>query len=227
MKKQLFLCFSALILILALSFASFASGRHGDPYQLDEITFSVDYEGDYPSPETTTVKCETPHVYADNIRTNIDKKLISVDFHVDDGAYTLPITKKANVKILTFRSASSLKYYSAYRYNNITALRVYMTWGDLPEKVQSYWVADEYGLRHIDLITDTPTIWENNNYTNEQFFDENGYLQRSVFVNKWRQYGDYYVYFDENGYLLRNTMTPDGYYVDSRGIYIPEATPTQ
>lgn len=36
----------------------------------------------------------------------------------------------------------------------------------------------------------------------------------------WKQIGGNYYYFDEEGFLLRNTTTPDGYQVDSEGIWI-------
>ncbi|NBH36682.1 hypothetical protein D3Z58_25090 [Clostridiaceae bacterium] len=45
----------------------------------------------------------------------------------------------------------------------------------------------------------------------------------SYLTNQWCQsLGGLWYYFGEDGYHLRDTITPDGYYVDRLGVWVPE-----
>ena len=45
----------------------------------------------------------------------------------------------------------------------------------------------------------------------------------SYATNQWYQTpGGIWYYFGEDGYLLKNATTPDGYYVDGLGAWVPE-----
>lgn len=50
---------------------------------------------------------------------------------------------------------------------------------------------------------------------NTYYVDENG----TMAVNKWVKYNDKDYYAGENGAFLKSTTTPDGYYVDSDGVW--------
>lgn len=50
------------------------------------------------------------------------------------------------------------------------------------------------------------------------FFNDSGYMSVSKWIHSFD--GNYY-YVDASGRMVTNTRTPDGYYVDGRGIWIP------
>jgi len=46
----------------------------------------------------------------------------------------------------------------------------------------------------------------------------------SYTMNDWEQIEGKYYYFDGNGYMLHDTVTPDGYYVGSDGVWVDQKT---
>ncbi len=64
--------------------------------------------------------------------------------------------------------------------------------------------------------------WSNSDATNGWFKDKNDwyYFKNGVMQTGWIQDGDKYYYLSSNGNMLVNSTTPDGYKVDSNGVWI-------
>lgn len=69
-----------------------------------------------------------------------------------------------------------------------------------------FYVDEDGNLGKNQLVYDNDDIY---------YVDENGVMA----VNKWVKYNNKDYYAGENGAFLRSTTTPDGYYVDSDGVW--------
>ena len=176
-KRFVAILISAVILISFANSVAFA-GYNGNPYKYDELAFTIEYENVIPAPESIIVNWSTPHVLVRNIRVNPDRKLMSIDFCVDDGRYTLAITSRKQIHFIPYKAAANLKTYTAYRIEGASAFRVFLTWDEAfnPDDDTSSWVADEYGLKSINPVSNEPIyVSTNARYSGERlYFDENG-----------------------------------------------------
>lgn len=77
------------------------------------------------------------------------------------------------------------------------------------------WESDRFGWSYYD---------DNNNFMQESWkkinncwyhFNEDGYIQKGWFNDN----GKWYYLSEENGIMLSDSITPDGYYVDSTGVW--------
>ena len=55
---------------------------------------------------------------------------------------------------------------------------------------------------------------------NWYYYNENG-IKQTGWVTNIPGYDDAWFYFNDDGTLLTNSYTPDGFYVDENGIWIP------
>lgn len=78
----------------------------------------------------------------------------------------------------------------------------------------SQWIADRFGwLYENDTGICISNCWKKiDNYW--YHFDENGYMQIGWFNDNGKWY-----YLSNNGIMLSDSITPDGYYVDSNGVW--------
>jgi hypothetical protein len=79
------------------------------------------------------------------------------------------------------------------------------------------WLKDNTGWWYCYPNKTYPrNTWLNLN-GNWYYFGDNGYL----YMNKWVLWNNLWYYCGSNGVMLRDTYTPDGYWVDSNGVWYP------
>lgn len=141
----------------------------------------------------------------------------SNDFYVTDSeAQAIYATYNSSVNSTTSTSTSTYEalltgstVYGTTAYANVVS-----------PSSEGYWVQDMYGwwYRNADGSY-TVNGWQqiNGKY---YFFNEYGYMKTG-----WIYWNNQYYYCGLDGAMLTNTMTPDGYYVNSAGVWVSNYNP--
>lgn len=97
-------------------------------------------------------------------------------------------------------------------------LGIGVTFLSITSAAQGNWVQDNTGWKYYDNEKSMPAnswqlIFDSSRKGKWYYFDENAYMTHDQWI------GEYYVGSD--GAMLTGTVTPDGYFVDSSGKWLP------
>ena len=108
-------------------------------------------------------------------------------------------------------------YYWDYPYYYSSGTNGYGPGGTQGSSSSGAWLKDDNGWWYCYPNKTYPrNTWLNLN-GNWYYFGDNGYL----YMNRWVLWNNLWYYCGSNGVMLRNAYTPDGYWVDSNGVWYP------
>ena len=157
-------------------------------------------------------------VYLRNIRPQDLDEMYS--FTASDGTSTTTFTYSAFTYMK--HALDNAEVYDQKLVNLVNAMYEYHQAAD-KYNMKTGWVQDgenwyyynENGIKQTGWVTNIP------GYDDAWFYFNDDGIMQTGWVTNIPGYDDAWFYFNDDGTLLTNSYTPDGFYVDENGIWIP------